>query len=83
MRLTVWFKTTDQIARAFDIAFDDEQNQAGILYILHEAGIKDGHLFLDIHDLIGKTIEVLATPEGLVKSDAIVPVLEKWSWQET
>ena len=72
------FKTADQIARAFKIAFDDEYRiRAGILYVLHEAGIKDGHLFLTKENLIERAMEELATPEGVVKDSAISSVFEK------
>jgi len=72
------FKTADQIARAFDVAFDDEYRiRAGVLFILHEAAAKDGHLFLTRRSLLIRTRKVLKTDEGEIDSSAIIPVLEK------
>ena len=71
------FKTADQIARAFDIAFDDEYRiRAGILFVLHEASAKDGHLFLTRRSLLMRVKKILATNEGEIKSEAIIPVIE-------
>lgn len=72
------FITADRIARAFDIAFDDKYRiRAGILYTLHEASVRDGHLYLVAEELLNRASEVLSSAEGVIKNETMIPVLEE------
>lgn len=72
------FKITDQIARACNIAFDDESRiRAAILYVLHDTASKNGDVFLARDELAKIAKTILRTPEGEIESLAIKTIIEK------
>ncbi|MCU5746433.1 ATP-dependent RecD-like DNA helicase [Staphylococcus sp. SQ8-PEA] len=75
----IGFNKADTLARNLGISFDDnERLKAGILYVLEEECIKQGHTYLTVPFVIETSISMLSKPpEETVNEDQIIQMMRE------
>ncbi len=72
----IGFVRADRIARTLGFSADSiERAQAGIVYVLEQAAVGEGHCYLPVRELVGKASELLGVEAGIVV-DALERLLE-------
>ncbi|MCG3400941.1 ATP-dependent RecD-like DNA helicase [Staphylococcus massiliensis] len=77
----IGFNKADQLATKIGIAFnDDERIKAGLLYVLEEQCVKEGHTYLTIETLTQEALKILSrSDEEAIQSDQLENMIEQLS----